>query len=113
MKKSKVLKISILSLICISIIIFYIWRFSPFLPHIDRNEDESFTYNNVTYIMYQGADFLEKFKNTKRGKKVAIINKKGELPRCTVYEVQGDNSENILIVYEEIIMSIDTYYIAK
>lgn len=113
MKKSKFLKISILSLICISAIIFYIWRFSPFLPHIDRNEDGSFTYNNITYVMYTESDFVEKFENTKRGKKIAIINKQGELPRCTVYEAQGDNSENVLIVYEEIIMSIDTYYIAK
>ena len=45
-----------------------------------------------------------------RGKKIAIINKQGDLPICSVYEAKGDNSKDILIVHEEIIMSIDTYY---
>jgi hypothetical protein len=113
MRKGKILKVSILLLICISSFIFYIWRFSPLLPHIDRNDDGSFTYNNITYVEYTGSDFIEKFENIKRGKKIVIINKQGDRPRGSVYEAQGDNSENILVVDEEIIMSIDTHYIAK
>ena len=53
---------------------------------------------------------MEKFNHLDRGKKVAIINKQGDFPKCIVYESKGANSENILIVHEEIIMSIDTYY---
>ena len=53
---------------------------------------------------------MEKFNHLDRGKKVAIINKQGNLPKCSVYESKGSNSENILIVHEEIIMSVDTYY---
>ena len=53
---------------------------------------------------------MEKFNHLDRGKKVAIINKQGNLPNCSVYESKGSNSENILIVHEEIIMSVDTYY---
>ena len=95
---------------CIVIIGFYIWRFSPFLPHINRNNDGSFTYENITHKEYNEEDFMEKFSQLERGKKIAIINKQGNLPKCTVYESKGANSENILIVHEEIIMSVDTYY---
>lgn len=56
---------------------------------------------------------MEKFQNIERGKKIAIINKQGDLPKSTVYEAVGENSDKILIVYEEIIMSVDSYYIAK
>lgn len=119
MKKSNVIAISVSLSIFIFICSFYIWRFSPFLPHIDRNDDGSITYNNITYDeyhkidMYSEIDGIEKFSHLKRGKKIAIINKQGDLPRCSVYEAQGDNHENVLIVYEEIIMSIYTYYVAK
>ncbi|WP_455539222.1 hypothetical protein [Terrisporobacter sp.] len=41
---------------------------------------------------------------------MAVINKQGDLPKCSVYESEGENSKNILIVHEEIIMSVDTYY---
>lgn len=92
---------------------FYIWRYSPFLPHIDRNADGTFTLNGNTYAEYNEVDFMEKFRHLKGGKKIAIINKTNELPWCTVYEAQGANSDNILIVFEEIIMSVDTYYITK
>ena len=54
--------------------------------------------------------FMEKFNHLDRGKKVAIINKQGDFPKCSVYESKGSNSENILIVHEEIMMSVDTYY---
>ncbi len=108
MKKNNILIISVVS--CIIILGFYIWRFSPFLPHINRNNDGSFTYNDITYTEYTEEDFMEKFSHLERGKKVAIINKQGNLPRCVVYEPKGDNSKNVLIVHEEIIMSIDTYY---
>lgn len=108
MKKNNILIILVVS--CIVILGFYIWRFSPFLPHINRNNDGSFTYENITYSQYSGEDFMEKFSHLERGKKVAIINKQGDLPKCSVYEAKGDNSKDILIVYEEIIMSIDTYY---
>ena len=101
--------ISIFMFICC----FYTWRYSPFLPHIDRNPDGTFTLNGNTYEAYNEVDFTEKFGHLKRGKKIAIINKTNELPWCTVYEAQGSNSDNILIVFEEIIMSIDTYYITK
>ena len=53
---------------------------------------------------------MEKFNHLDRGKKVAIINKQGDFPKCSVYESKGANSENILIVHEEIIMLVDTYY---
>lgn len=56
---------------------------------------------------------MEKFQNIKRGKKIAIINKQGDLPKCTVYEAIGENADKVLIVHEEIIMSIDSYYVAK
>ena len=108
MRKNNILIILVAS--CIVIIGFYIWRVSPFLPHISRNNDGSFTYKNITYIEYNEEDFMEKFSHLKRGKKVAIINKQGDFPKCSVYESKGANSENIFIVHEEIIMSIDTYY---
>ena len=108
MRKNNILIISVLS--CIIILGFYIWRFSLFLPHINRNNDGSFTYGNITYAEYTEDDFMEKFSHLERGKKVAIINKQGNLPKCVVYEVKRDNSKNILIVHEEVIMSIDTYY---
>ena len=53
---------------------------------------------------------MEKYGDLERGKKIDIINKQGDLPICSVYEAKGDNSKDILIVHEEIIMSIDTYY---
>ena len=53
---------------------------------------------------------MEKYGDLERGKKIAIINKQGDLPICSVYEAKEDNSKDILIVHEEIIMSIDTYY---
>ena len=108
MKKNNILIISVVS--CIVILGFYIWRFSPFLPHMNQNNDGSFTYGNITYSEYTEEDFMEKFSHLERGKKVAIINKQGNLPKCTVYEAEGDDSKDILIVYKEIIMSIDTYY---
>lgn len=108
MKKNNILIISVV--FCIFILGFYIWRFSPFLPHINRNNDGSFTYKNITYSEYNNTDFMEKYGDLERGKKIAIINKQGDLPICSVYEAKGDNSKDILIVHEEIIMSIDTYY---
>ena len=101
---------SLIILVVSCIVGFYIWRFSPFLQHINRNNDGSFTYENITYTEYNEDDFMEKFSHLERGKKVAIINKQGHLPKCSVYESKGANSKNILIVHEEIIMSIDTYY---
>ena len=106
MRKNNILIILVAS----CIVGFYIWRVSPFLPHINRNSDGSFTYKNITYTEYNEEDFIEKFSHLDRGKKVAIINKQGDLPKCSVYESKGANSENILIVHEEIIMSVDTYY---
>lgn len=41
-----------------------------------------------------------------------LVNQKDQ-PWSTIYEAQGSNSKNTLIVHEETIMSIDTYYIAK
>ncbi len=108
MKKNNIL--IILVVFCMIILEFYIWIFFPFLPHIDRNNDGSFTYRNTTYSEYNKEDFLEKFSHLKRGRKVAVINKQGDLPKCSVYESEGENSKNILIVHEEIIMSVDTYY---
>ena len=108
MRKNNILIILVAS--CIVIIGFYIWRFPPFLPNINRNSDGSLTYKNITYTEYNEEDFMEKFSHLERGKKVAIINKQGHLPKCSVYESKGANSKNILIVHEEIIMSIDTYY---
>ena len=108
MKKNNILIISVVS--CIVILGFYIWRFCPFLPHINRNNDSSFTYKNITYSEYNKPDFMDKYGHLERGKKVAIINKQGDLSKCSVYEAKGDNSKDILIVYEEIIMSIDIYY---
>lgn len=108
MRKNNILIISVVS--CIIVIAFYIWRFSPFLPHISRNNDGSFSYENITYTEYNEGDYMDKFSHLERGKKVAIINKQGNLPKCTVYESKGDNSENILIVHEEVIMSVDTYH---
>lgn len=113
MKKNNNFKILIVLSICLACFIFYLWRFSPFLPHINRNNDESFTYNNINYSIYSEPDFMEKFQNIKRGKKIAIINKQGDLPKCTVYEAIGENADKVLIVHEEIIMSIDSYYVAK
>lgn len=109
-RKSTFFSVSVLLFFCIT---FYVWRFSPFLPHIDRNDDGTFTYDNVIYIDYIEPDFMEKFGHLERGKKIAIINKKGDQPWCTVYEAQGENSENVVIVFPEIIMSIDTYYVMK
>ncbi len=108
MKKNNILIISVVS--CIVILGFCICRFSPFLPHINRNNDGNFTYKNITYSEYNKPDFMDKYGHLERGKKVAIINKQGDLPRCSIYEAKGDDSKDILIVYEEIIMSIDTYY---
>ena len=105
--------ITILSLIFLSILVFYIWRASPLLPHIDRNNDGTFTFKGITYIEYSEPDFIEKFEHLKRGKKLAIISKQKDQPWSTIYEAQGSNSKNTLIVHEETIMSIDTYYIAK
>lgn len=111
-KKRRLSFIILLSLfVCMSC--FYIWRYAPFLPHIDRNIDKTFTLNQKTYGEYNEVDFIEKYEHLKRGKKVAIINQTDELPWCTVYEARGANSDDILIVYEEIIMSIDSYYISK
>ena len=106
MRKSNILIILVAS----CIVGFYIWRVSPFLPHINRNSDGSFTYKNITYTEYNEEYFIEKFSQLEIGKKVAIINKQGDFPKCSVYESKGANSENILIVHEEIIMSVDTYY---
>lgn len=108
MKRNKVL--ALLVFVCIIILGFYIWRVSPFLPHITRNNDGSFTYNNITYVEN---NYIEEFSNLKRGKKLAIINKFGEYPKCSVYEVKGHTSNDILIVYPEIIMSVDTYYVIQ
>lgn len=94
-------------------LVFYICRFSPFLPRIDWNEDGSFLYENILYVQYEGSDFVEKFGKYKRGKKIAVINENDEFPLSAVYEVQGNDNKKILIVHEEIIMSIDTYYTAK
>ena len=113
MRKNNNSKILIVLLICIALVMSYLWWFSPFLPHINRNADESFIYNNMTYSRYSEPDFMKKFQDIKRGKKIAIIKKQGDLPRCSVYKAVGKNSDNILIVYEEIIMSIDDYYIGK
>ena len=55
MRKNNLLIIRLLS--CIIILGFYIWRFSPFLPHINRNDDGRFTYGNVTYTEYTEEDF--------------------------------------------------------
>ena len=108
MKKNNILIISVVSFIVI--LMFYSWRFSPFLPHINPNNDGSFIYRNITYYEYSEEDFMEKFSHLERGKKIAIINKKENLPKCTVYEAKGDNSNDIVIVHKEIIMSVDTYY---
>lgn len=108
MKKSKVL--ILLVFVFMIILGFYIWRFYPFLPHITRNTDGSFTYNNITYVE---SNNIEEFSNLKRGKKIAIINKFGEFPKCSVYETKGNKSNDILIVYPEIIMSVDTYYVRQ
>lgn len=113
MKKRIVITTSILLSIFMFVCSFYIWRYSPFLPHIDRNTDGTFTLDGNTYTAYAEVDFMEKFGHLKRGKKLAIINKTNDLPWCTVYEARGGNSENIIIVFEEIIMSVDTYYIIK
>ncbi|MEG0844238.1 MAG: hypothetical protein RSD22_11560 [Romboutsia sp.] len=113
MKKNNYFKLLIVLLVCIVCFLFYLWRYSPFLPHINRNSDESFIYNNIRYSIYSEPDFVEKFQNIERGKKIAIINKQGNLPRCTVYEATGENFNDVLIVYEEVIMSTDSYYTAK
>lgn len=113
MKKNAVLTTSILFSIFILVCGFYIWRYSPFIPHVDRNVDGIFTLNGNTYTAYDDVDFIEKFGHLKRGKKLAIINQTNDLPWCTVYEARGANSENILIVFEETIMSVDTYYVIK
>lgn len=101
----------ILSL-CLFIFCFYNWRYSPFLPHIDRNSDGSFTINGQTYIEYSEVDFMEKYQHLTRGDKIAIINKTDDFPWCTVYEAQG-TSDQVLLVHEEVIMSIDTYYVIE
>ena len=113
MKKNAVVTTSILFSIFILVCGFYIWRYSPFIPHVDRNADGTFTLNGDTYTAYDDVDFMEKFGHLKRGKKLAIINQTNDLPWCTVYEARGANSENILIVFEETIMSVDTYYVIK
>lgn len=111
MNKNRI--IAALFLIGLSVFVFYLLRFSPLLPHIDRNDDGTFTFKGITYIEYFEPDFIERFGHLKRGKKLAILNKQGDQPWCTIYEPQGNNSENTLIVHEEIIMSVDTYYTVK
>ena len=53
MRKSNILIILVAS----CIVGFYIWRVSPFLPHINRNSDGSLTYKNIAYKEYNEEDF--------------------------------------------------------
>ena len=55
MRKNNFLIIRLLC--CIIILGFYIWRLYQFLLHINRNDDGSFTYGNVTYTEYTEEDF--------------------------------------------------------
>lgn len=41
----------------------------PFSPHINQNNNGSFTYGNITYSEYTKEDFMDKFIQLEIGKK--------------------------------------------
>lgn len=113
MKRSKKNKYIILLVIVFFIFcIWFNWRYSPFLPHINWNLDGSFEYKNTTYMAYMPSE--DEISEWNRGKRVAVIRKEGDLfPRASIYEVKGSDNQDILIVFKEIFMYNDEYYIKE